>query len=157
MRPPITTNEDEQHLKLLSIFHFVVGGLIALVSCIPIFHFMIGLMFLVAPPPSRARAGQGPQPETFIGGMFVVIAGSIILAGWTVAACVWLAGWFLYQRKHPMFCLVAACLECMWMPFGTVLGVFTIIVLQRPSVKKLFEGAIPEPAREELSHHVQAL
>jgi len=28
--------------------------------------------------------------------------------------------------------------ECMFMPFGTVLGVFTIIVLMRPSVKEIF-------------------
>jgi hypothetical protein len=29
---------------------------------------------------------------------------------------------------------------CIFMPFGTVLGVFTLIVLLRPSVKPLFEG-----------------
>ena len=30
---------------------------------------------------------------------------------------------------------------CLFMPFGTVLGVFTIIVLMRPSVKPLFDQA----------------
>jgi hypothetical protein len=29
-------------------------------------------------------------------------------------------------------------MECLWMPVGTVLGVFTIIVLMRPRVKRLF-------------------
>ncbi len=29
-------------------------------------------------------------------------------------------------------------LNCLFMPFGTVLGVLTIIVLMRPSVKALF-------------------
>jgi hypothetical protein len=28
--------------------------------------------------------------------------------------------------------------ECLFMPFGTVLGVFTIIVLMRESVKQVF-------------------
>jgi hypothetical protein len=33
-------------------------------------------------------------------------------------------------------------IECMFMPFGTVLGVFTIITLTREPVKQLF-GANP--------------
>jgi len=41
-----------------------------------------------------------------------------------------------------MFCFVVACIECLFMPFGTVLGAFTIIVLMRPSVKNLFAQRI---------------
>ena len=37
-----------------------------------------------------------------------------------------------------MYCLVVAAVECIFMPFGTVLGVFTIIVLMRPGVKERF-------------------
>jgi hypothetical protein len=37
-----------------------------------------------------------------------------------------------------MFCLVMAGIQCIFMPFGTVLGVFTIIVLMRNSVKEAF-------------------
>jgi len=33
---------------------------------------------------------------------------------------------------------VMACVECLFIPFGTILGVFTIIVLLRESVKALF-------------------
>ncbi len=36
---------------------------------------------------------------------------------------------------------------CMFMPFGTVLGVFTIIVLLRDSVKELF--SVTEPSASE--------
>jgi hypothetical protein len=32
-------SEDEQYLRLLSIFHYVVGGIAALFACFPIFHF----------------------------------------------------------------------------------------------------------------------
>jgi hypothetical protein len=31
-----------------------------------------------------------------------------------------------------------AAVECLFMPFGTVLGIFTIVVLNRDSVKPLF-------------------
>jgi hypothetical protein len=36
---------------------------------------------------------------------------------------------------------------CMFMPFGTVLGVFTIVVLLRDSVKELF--GVAEPSESE--------
>ena len=57
-----------------------------------------------------------------------------------------LVGRGLAQRKRYMFCLVVACVECLFMPFGTVLGVFTIIVLSRDSVKALF-GSIASTSR----------
>ena len=47
------------------------------------------------------------------------------------------------RRKHYTFCFVMACVECLSVPFGTVLGVFTILVLNRASVKELFN---PKPA-----------
>ena len=49
-----------------------------------------------------------------------------------------LTGRFLRRHKHYMFCLVIACLECSFMPFGTVLGAFTIFVLMRESIKQSF-------------------
>jgi hypothetical protein len=33
-----------------------------------------------------------------------------------------------------------AAVECLFMPFGTVLAVFTLVVLLRPAVKQLFEA-----------------
>ena len=36
-------NRDLEHLKLLSIFHFVAAGMLALVACIPFIHFFMGL------------------------------------------------------------------------------------------------------------------
>ncbi len=44
-----------------------------------------------------------------------------------------------------MFCLIVAGIECLLMPYGTVLGVFTIMVLMRESVKERF-GANPAGA-----------
>jgi hypothetical protein len=55
------------------------------------------------------------------------------------AFCVFLAGRNLAQQRRYTFCLVIAGLLCIFIPFGTVLGVFTIVVLVRPSVKALFE------------------
>ena len=35
--------KDEEHLRLLSIFHFVVAGMTALFALFPIIHLLIGL------------------------------------------------------------------------------------------------------------------
>ena len=42
-------NQDIEHLRLLSIFHYVVAGIGALVSCFPVFHLAFGLVMLFAP------------------------------------------------------------------------------------------------------------
>ena len=42
------------------------------------------------------------------------------------------------QRRWWTFCYLTGWGECLMFPFGTILGIFTIIVLGRPSVKKLF-------------------
>jgi hypothetical protein len=128
-------NQDEQYLKLLSIFHYVVGGLAGLFACFPIIHLVVGIGVLIS-----SLTGSYDGPGALFGLFFIVIAGSIMLVGWTFAICIMLTGRFIATRKHYMFCLVMACIECMFSPFGTVLGVFTIIVLIRPSVKASFEG-----------------
>ncbi|MGC1378787.1 MAG: hypothetical protein WA821_21325 [Anaerolineales bacterium] len=135
-------SDDEQHLQLLSIFHYVIAGFAALFACFPIIHVVIGIgLFMMG-------ITQSQQTEAFpmvlVGLIFAVVGGTIILVGWVFAACIALAGRFLSQRKHRMFCLVMAGIECTSVPFGTILGVFTIIVLSRPSVKELFTPKVAQ-------------
>ena len=126
---------DNEHLKLLSIFHYVVSGLAAFFACIPIIHLVVGLFFILAP----EKFGHGSnQPPAFIGWFLVAFASVFILVGWTIAILILLTGRCIAHRTHYTFCFVMACVECVFMPFGTVLGVFTILVLNRQSVKQLF-------------------
>ena len=126
---------DNEHLRLLSIFHYVKGGIGAFFSCIPIIHVIFGLILITAP----QLFGHGKdQPPAFVGWLLLVLGISIILFGWTFAALTLTTGRCIARRRHYTFCFVWACLECLSIPFGTVLGVFTIVVLGRPSVKQLF-------------------
>ena len=122
--------QDEQYLSLLSIFHYVVGGLAAFFACIPLIHFCLGVAML---------SGAIDDAPPFVGLMFVVMSIVVITFGWVFAVCLIVAGRSLARRKRYMFCLVMAAISCIFMPFGTVLGVFTIVLLMRPSVKELFE------------------
>jgi len=55
-----------------------------------------------------------------------------------IAGMVLFAGRCLSRRKNHLLCLIVAGVSCLFVPMGTVLGVFSIIVLMRPSVKELF-------------------
>jgi hypothetical protein len=127
--------QNEEHLKLLSIFHYIVGGMAALFALIPIIHLTLGVMMIVAP---EKFAGQGQPPPAFLGWFFVGFATAFMLFGAAMAALIVTAGRFLAQRRRYTFCLVMAGVECVFMPFGTVLGVFTILVLMREPVKQMF-------------------
>jgi hypothetical protein len=131
-------NNDADHLQLLAIFHFVVGGMAGLFSLFPLIHLFIGVMMV-------SGAFDKPEeafPAAAMGWFFIALASTFILCGLAIATCIILAGRFLMRRTRYTFCLVMAAIECVFVPFGTVLGVFTIIVLQRPSVRQLF-GQLP--------------
>ena len=132
--------QDDEHLWLLSIFHYVVGGMAALISLFPIFHLALGVFFVVA---GNKFPGNGPPPPAFVGWVFVIFAASFILIGWTFATLVILNGRFLARRRNYTFCVVMGAIESLFMPFGTVLSIFTLIVLLRPVVKQMFAQGPP--------------
>jgi len=47
---------------------------------------------------------------------------------------------FLLQKRHRIFSIIIGGLNCLQIPVGTALGVFTIIVLSRDSVRELYSG-----------------
>jgi hypothetical protein len=58
--------------------------------------------------------------------------------GLTFAALTAFAGRSLQQRRRHTFVQVVSGIMCLFMPIGTVLGVFTIVVLSRDSVRQQF-------------------
>jgi hypothetical protein len=133
-------NQDNEHLNLLAVFHFVLAGLGAFVACFPILHLVIGIVVLVAPA-SIEIPDEAQIPRVLFGVLFTVIPLTIILVGWTIAFLIYRAGRCLQRHESYTFCLVMAGVMCLFMPLGTALGVFTIIVLMRPTVKTMFEEA----------------
>ena len=130
-------NQDKEHLRLLAIFHYIVAGLAALFSFFPLLYTTIGAIFIFVARHGTPKPGEDLPPE-FLGWIFVGLGSFLLLLGIAMAICILLAGRCLSRNKHYTFALVMACIECLFIPFGTILGVFTIIALSRESVRTLF-------------------
>jgi len=136
------SNEDIQHLDLLSLFHYILGGIIALFSCMPFIHVFMGLALVFGKLPQGNQSAAVPSA---VGWIFVVMGSVFILLGWSLAVCMLLTGKKLKRRHNRTFCMVVAGIECMVMPFGTLLGIFTIMALSKDSTKEIFEPSGKEP------------
>jgi hypothetical protein len=129
---------DTDQLNLLAIFHYVVAGLGALFSFFPLLYTAVGVIFIFAARHGTAKPGEELPPE-FLGWIFAVMGLVLFVIGITMAICILIAGRCLSRRNGYSFALVIACVECLFVPFGTILGVFTIVALSRESVEALFQ------------------
>ncbi len=140
--PAIQAALDEDHLRLLEIGFYISG----VVTALRFFWFLAIAAILAFAGVGAAFAAQhnavgttGSTPPAF---MFLFIAGvfgfiillTVIFAGLEVYA-----GRCLKHRQHPVLIQVVAAIYCLSIPWGTALGVFTFMVLNRPSVKPLFD------------------
>jgi hypothetical protein len=125
---------DNRHLTALVICTYIWGGLAAIASLIPLIHVGIGAAIL-----SGAIDGQSANPPPpFLGWMFIFLGSGAILLGETLAALNLYSAWQMSRRKGRMFSMVIAGINCISVPLGTLLGVFTIIVLSRDSVGRQY-------------------
>jgi hypothetical protein len=131
-------DRDTEQLNLLAIFHYVVAGLGALFSFFPLLYTAVGVTFIFAARHGTAKPGEELPPE-FLGWIFAVLGSVLFVIGIAMAICILIAGRCLSRHRCYSFALVMACIECLFVPFGTILGVFTIIALSRESVKAFFE------------------
>lgn len=112
-----------------------------LFSCLPLFHVAMGIAMLTG---SFFGEVASVPPPAIMGWMFLIMGTFFVLGGWACAVCILIAGRKLRRRRNRTFCLVVAGIECIFMPFGTVLGVFTLVQLSKDSVRALFDD--PPPA-----------
>ena len=135
-----TQKRDSDHLKLLAIFHFIGTGLGLLGILFLVGHYAV--MHAVFTNPKFMENQKQPMPvppeQIFAIMKWFYLAGAV----WFVTSGILnlISGLCLRARKGRTFSLVVAGINCLHIPLGTVLGVFTIIVLIRDSVRELYEA-----------------
>ncbi len=140
--PPLMRDQrktDVDHLRLLAIFHFVVAGMAVVGLGFLALHFALMHTIMTNPEMWKNQKGGGPPPEQIFGifRWFYFVFGTLLVAGGVGNL---LSGWFIQRKKHRVFSLIVAGINCGQFPFGTVLGVFTLIVLLRDSVREVYEA-----------------
>jgi hypothetical protein len=138
--PAIQAALDAENLRLLEIVYYIAGGVTALFSCFFLLHFTMFLVLGLNPQFFNNGANHAANPPP--AGLFLGVAafiGVLILAGWTFGGLQIYAGRCLRKRRHRTFILIIAGLETCFIPWGTAIGVWTILLLQRPGVRALFQ------------------
>jgi hypothetical protein len=154
-----TPDKYIKRLNLLAIFHYILGGIVGLLSCAPLLFAVLGLILCLA----------GMRPEAHKGGfvvafglLFIIIGLVYAVLGWATAICMFITARNLKRKKRYRFCFGMVCLECIFVilltlaiqigvmtfkePFGClwlmlpplILGIFTIIALSKKSVRATF-------------------
>lgn len=132
---PIVLEKRKKHLDLLSAFHYVVAGIAFLISLFAIIHIVLGGAMLTNP----QAFNDGTEPPPALVSCLILAIGCFgLLLGWAYAAFTAYAGRCLSRRRRYRLCMVSAAVSCAFSPFGTVLGIFTIIVLMQDGVRELF-------------------
>jgi hypothetical protein len=140
--PGLMICRDRKHLNTLSTCYYVLSGILLFFSGLAMADVVFGILMLTG---GIAVPSPEPAMSKFMGGTLIFSGCVGMLLCWADAVILFLAGSFLARAEHRTFCLVVAALTCLSFPLGTLLGVFTIMVLSRDSVKTLFQGGREPP------------
>jgi hypothetical protein len=140
-----------ERLRILAWAYYIHGGFTALMMSfflIPFLFMMIAMSTIpadqwnkptpaastnypVLPTPTPTPAAS-PPPKVFVA-IFGAVFGAIVLANVALAALTIYAGRCIQTRRHKIFIYIISMLNCLFIPYGTLLGVFTIILLSSPA------------------------
>jgi hypothetical protein len=137
---------DAEHLKLLAVFHFVLAALSFLGLGFLFLHWF--LMHSVLENPEMLKNAKGAPPPKEL---FAIFQWIYLIMGVCVMACALgnlLSGLCLLKHRAKLFSFIVAGINCLGFPLGTILAVFTFMVLLRESVGELYApaGVGPKPA-----------
>lgn len=128
-------DKDENDLRTLSIFYYIFGGLAGVSVIWHIIRFLITMIRnstgsgdTLWAPFARPTMASPLLNSLFIFALIGAIAVLMIITGRLIAG-----------RRHLVFCLVIGAISLI-SPYGIILGVFTIVILMRPSTRELFEA-----------------
>jgi hypothetical protein len=152
-----------ERLRLLALGYYIKGAVGAAFISILLLHFFMFLGFSFMPesawnaPARPAAIAQSPSvvpsttpeqvnqaPPVMMFRIGAAVIGVIILLGWTFGALTIYAGRCMQKRRHRVFIYVMAGLNCPLIPWGTLLGIATFIVMQSPAGQEAFRNSPDE-------------
>lgn len=143
-REQVDDERDREHLKLLGIFHYVSAALSSMICLVGGIYG--GILMFAAQAAREAAAEMPPEAQQMADTIGPMLIGVVSVVGCfgllRVLLSAW-AGWSLMNHRNKMVIYIASALDLLNIPYGTLLGIFTFIVLGRPNVERIFRQGEP--------------
>ena len=133
--PEVTSVKDEARLQLVAMWFYVLAVIQGLYAIG--FFILAGSGFLLSLgwiqeqawlPPSSS-AGEYTAPMLAYGAFGAIMSTISVLAARRVSA-----------RRSRSFCLYASMANLLFLPWGTLIGLYSIVVLTRPRIRAKFDS-----------------
>lgn len=121
--------------RTLALFHYLLSVPVGFMSLLSLPLIFAGLDLILTERPGMGKAA------VFSGATFLVWAACIVIIAIGMAVCLVLGGKYLMERRNYTFCLAVAGVSCLIAPFGTALGIVTLLFLTKGTTKSLFDRA----------------
>ncbi|VXB84771.1 conserved membrane hypothetical protein [Luteimonas sp. 9C] len=130
LRVPVPSAVASGQLRTLGVLHHILGAL-SLAGAV-----IFGVILVFGFTQEAAEGFADPVGKATIAVFGVLAIGSLIGG----VLCIW-SGLHLLRHTRPGLCTTVAALLCPHVPLGTALGIATLVVLQRPDTRALFDAA----------------
>jgi len=145
-----------ERLRLLSIAFRISGILGAVFVSFLLIHLCVFTAISFMPESTFQSSGnqhsttqngqQSIQPNTNAGPPMIIfrivagVIGVVILCGWTLGGLTFYAGRCIAKRRNRTFVLVMAGVNCIWIPYGLLLGIATFLTLESADTRLEYSG-----------------
>lgn len=153
--PPVPVNEaaravTRERLRLLSIAYYISGVLGAIFVSFLLIHLCVFTAISFMPESAFQSGNQHPStqsspqrvqktpsacPPVIIFRIVAGVIGVVILCGWALGGFTFYAGRCIAKRRNRTFVLVMAGVNCIWLPYGLLLGIATFLTLGADDAK----------------------
>ena len=133
---------DSEHLRLLRIAYFIAAATNLIWVFLPLIYVAVGVVMIFG-----GFDGGKPSdaPPKGVGLLLISIGMRISLRMASLTALKVLTARSIGRRRCNWLIFVTAAISCLGVPWGTALGVFTFVVLTRPSVAAQFSNSPNRP------------
>ncbi len=138
-------SDERRLLAVLGLLHYVLGCLAAFFFSLFLPYVWMNVHRILVP----GSAEASPVPSFLVAWMAVVLPVFFLLGGWWLAGLLLLAGSRLRHHRNRSLCLVVAGMECIIAPLGTLLGLYTLRILARETVREIFLARAIEDSSDE--------
>lgn len=91
-----------------------------------------------ATPSPTLRSHRSAEPPVFMFKMMTAVMGGIGAGALLLSALTGFAGYCVSRRKYKVLIYIVGCLNIIWIPYGTILGLWTILALSSEAGREEF-------------------